>query len=42
MLPRVVKKMRKVDGEASMMEECTFLPFPSLYSLSHALLIYGG
>lgn len=36
MLPRVVKKMRKVDGDASMMEECTSLPplssFPVLTS----------
>lgn len=34
MLPRVVKKMRKVDGDASMMEECTssFSPFPFLSS----------
>ena len=28
MLPRVVKKMRKVDGDASMMEECLSLSFP--------------
>jgi crooked neck len=28
MLPRVVKKMRKVDGDASMMEECTCRSFP--------------
>lgn len=37
MLPRVVKKMRKVDGDASMMEECTlgfpFLPLPSVLVL---------
>jgi crooked neck len=26
MMPRVVKKMRKVEGDASMMEECTSIP----------------
>lgn len=39
MLPRVVKKMRKVDGEASMMEECTFSSFISCFSWCQARLL---